>query len=69
MYNNKKFFKLDAKLIRDYFRSLGLTCVVGSMTGFFLKSHTSHQVISLGILLLIGTVFSYFGVKQENNHD
>lgn len=69
----KKIFRIlltfDAKSFRDYLKNLGLACVVGSVTGFFLKSHTNHQLISLATLFTIGTLISYFGVRGGNNHD
>lgn len=65
----KKRPKINALLERDYFRNLGLACVVGSTSGFFLKSHNSHQLVSLATLLFIGIIFSYIGIKEINNND
>ena len=66
---NRNIIPLDSILLRDYFRSLGLACVIGSFSGFFLKSHDKHQAISLCILMVMGLIFSYFGLREENNHD
>lgn len=60
---------LNVRLLRDYLKNLGLACVVGSLTGFFLKSHNHHHLTSLAILFTLGAIFSYFGVRKVNNHD
>lgn len=63
-------FSFDEGALRDYYKNLGLACILGSLSGFFVKSHSSnHQLISLGILFTIGTVTSYLGVKRINKND
>jgi hypothetical protein len=65
------FFKIDVKIAKDYLRNLGLACVLGSLTGFFLQPHNSHQLVSIGMLLSLGSFFSYVGIikSKEKNHD
>lgn len=65
----RKVPHINVTLARDYLRNLGLACVMGSTSGFFLKSNNSHQLTSLAILFWIGVVSSYFGITKENKND
>lgn len=60
-----KFKHVSRKLLRDYLRQLGLACVLGSITGFFLQPH--HQITSLCILLIVGMTTSYCGLWGADN--
>ncbi len=65
---------VDKKLLQDYLRNIGLASVIGCLTGFFLKPHNHHTVISIACLFLIGIIASYFGmistkeIKEENKN-
>jgi hypothetical protein len=60
---------IDKKHTKEYLRNLGLACVLGSLTAFFLSPHDSyHQTISIAILFLIGFISSLLGIiRGENN--
>ncbi len=58
---------VDYHKLRDYFRQLGLTSVLGSMTGFFLRPH--HDIIPVITLFSIGCVASYYGLRKGNQND
>lgn len=55
---------ISKKLTLGYLRNLGLACVLGSMTAFFLKAHNHVQLMHIIILFCFGLIFSFFGILK-----
>ena len=58
---------VSKKLTLGYLRNLGLACVLGGMTAFFLKPHNHNQLIHIVVLFCFGLVFSFFGILKGVN--
>ncbi len=59
---------VNFKSLREDFRKLGVTFMIGGLTGLFLQPH--NEIISLTLLAMIGVIFWYFGLCDgENNND
>jgi len=59
---------VNFKSLREDFRKLGVTFMIGGLTGLFLRPH--NEIISLIFLNMLGLIFWYFGLCDgENRND
>lgn len=65
----KRIIRLvNFKSLREDLRKLGVTSIIGGLTGLFLRPH--NEIISLVLLTMVGIMFWYFGLCDGgNNHE
>ena len=59
---------VNFKSLREDLRKLGVTFIIGGLTGLFLRPH--NEIIPLVVLSLMGLIIWYLGLCDgENNND
>lgn len=54
--------RVNFKSLHDDLRKVGITFIIGGMTGLFLGSHS--KLIPLSVLAILGLVFWYLGLSD-----